>query len=219
MSKKQECFLCGNLINRKDFIIQTDSFRIVSDIAPLNEGHILISTNEHLYSLAYLDTSAINQLIQIKKTVRDLLNSVWPGKKVVFFEHGMGSKCDIPACGVEHAHLHALPIPSSERIFEQNILDFFKTSYLSSQLYHTYLKDYFDLLKLRGVNYLLTEDIDGSTRVFFSSTQFPSQILRKYLAKYLGAPFEYKWQLFIEEDKSHRTASLLRSHVNNFLWP
>ena len=215
MRRTQSCFLCGDFRKEGGIIAQLDQFQVVSDLAPLAPGHVLIAPKVHYYSFSSLEAETLSHLNQITQLVRNILIDVYRGK-VVFFEHGMGGSCDLPACGVEHAHLHAISLPTEDLVFGQKLIEFFDNFYLKEKLYYVNIKDYQDIKAVKGTSYLFTEDVDGSKRIIFTSSQFPSQILRRYIAKYLGSPFEYNWQLFVDKDKARKTTFFLRSRFANF---
>ncbi|NEQ48514.1 MAG: HIT domain-containing protein [Leptolyngbya sp. SIO3F4] len=218
-NEKKSCFLCGDLEHHGGHIAQSKNFKVLSDIAPLQEGHLLISTIKHYYSLSDLDMNALSELSRVTDWVYHILTQVYGGT-VVFFEHGMSSNCNLSACGVEHAHLHAIPLNEEKHpIFSQTLRNFLAKTIMAEKLICVPIYDFRHLKAAQNRNYLLLKDIDCSMKLYLSSSQFPSQLLRRYMSEYIGLPFQYNWQLFMDEEKAQKTTTSLRSQFGDSIWP
>ena len=118
------CCFCGELATgmlapefqkkvhaQSRIIAETDLFAMFPTISPLCKGHVLIAPKRHVQGLLQLEKYELLELINfvshIESTIRPAFDSV------IIFEHGVGEE-QKGGCGVDHAHLHMLPMSSSE---------------------------------------------------------------------------------------------------------
>lgn len=99
--------------------LETDHFVVWPSIAPLCEGHMLIIPKLHFTCLAgigeQLGNEFKNVLQQVLKTINDIYGCAF------LFEHGVVRISD-QACGINHAHLHVLPMaPVDSMVFERSV--------------------------------------------------------------------------------------------------
>lgn len=215
MKENDTCFLCGNLEHHGGRILQFENIQIVSDIAPLNEGHSLIASVEHVIALSKLNADELIRLESIVLSLKEILIKAYK-QNIVTFEHGMGDACEMPACGIDHCHLHLLPIPTNSKFFSQRFIEFLSQLELSN-VKIAYLKHYHQLKSVEGMNYLFVEDVDGEKIVATVPDHFPAQILRRYVSSCLGSPYTYDWQLFADSHKAKKTTLELKDMLQTAL--
>lgn len=90
------------------FIIhKTPNFIVISDIAPLVEGHLLIISLTHHPCFGNLLNEHYEEFQDVKRFITKLLTKVYT--KPIFFEHGpvMTKRA---GCCIDHAHIHCLPV-------------------------------------------------------------------------------------------------------------
>jgi diadenosine tetraphosphate (Ap4A) HIT family hydrolase len=210
MTKYRNCFLCGETLDKTREVLSIDGFRILTDIAPLTEGHLLIAPPCHIRSLSKLTKDQLTIVVFLKNLCKIIIKEIYK-KNIIFLEHGMSSNCSVSACGIEHAHLHVVPVESNEIIFGISYTQFLiKNIPNLSQPSISILKDYADILCVHSSQkYLFTEDVNGKKTILLSDSHFPSQILRKYLCCHLEMELEYDWQIFYDEEKSYFSAQYL----------
>ena len=205
----ENCFLCGNFEDRGGYILLNQHSYVVSDIAPLFPNHLLFCSRQHISSWADMNSSALikqfQHLIILKEKLSNILNT-----KIVIFEHGgLHIGCNI-ICGINHAHFHLIPVPSNENIFDGE-LDAFLNDANREQIIHCH--DMCSILNLNNYNfchYLLTVDVDNSMRIFYSATQFESQIIRKFISYKYVLTDNYNWEYFLNSDLALTTTNLLK---------
>ncbi|MCI0536339.1 MAG: HIT family protein [Verrucomicrobiales bacterium] len=96
-------------------VAQTDNFLALPSVSPLARGHLLILPRSHIPSMTQLASEKFDEFLAFAREhcrrIEERLGSV------LVFEHGVG-RGEAGGCGVDHAHLHILPLsPSSaERV-------------------------------------------------------------------------------------------------------
>lgn len=82
---------------------------VAVDRAPLTEGHLLICSNPHVLSM-YGNNMPLDSLVEHKDAVASLLYETYK-RQPLFLEHGMDIGTTNKNPCIEHAHIHALPLP------------------------------------------------------------------------------------------------------------
>ncbi len=173
--------------NRLDNRVVAKSNRIVAmpSIGQIFPGSLMILPIDHVETIADLSDSSINDIII-------LFNKLYPSAShygsPVLFEHG--AKCITGGgCGIYHAHLHLVPVPTSIACSE--FLPDWK-------IVEGNLNTIYKLLKYRD-QYLLFMDSHGKLAYHIVdpldlSIKFESQFLRKKLSKYFNSLNDWNWK-------------------------
>ena len=105
------CKFCG-IVNGKvrDYVLWEDNkFLLLLDINPRNPGHSLLIPKKHIDYFFDLDKDLYNELFltakRLERPLRKAMNAKRIGIAVVGFE-------------VKHAHLHLVPLHSSNEMFD-----------------------------------------------------------------------------------------------------
>jgi len=155
-------------------VLRSENFAVMPSLGQIVEGHTLIVPVRHYTALADMPAQIVDEVSELCLRVRSTLaESYGP---TVFFEHGVrGTQAG--GCGVDHAHLHAVPFACAIEPIEQ-------------------LKRSHPLKSVVGISdvnkqvspdlpYLYYEQTDG--RAWTCEVDFiPSQYLRKMVAESLG---------------------------------
>lgn len=163
-------------------VARGDGVFVMVDCAPIALGHLLIVTDEHVRSLAAARPSQAKAVRAQAARIQAEL-SLYVGAPYVFFEHGPSSDLtESGGCGIDHLHLHALPIASDA---VERVLD---------ELGFSTLDD-----GLAGLGSIVGDQAYlylGSDRGDHVATGFPngSQILRRALASAIGDPSVANWR-------------------------
>jgi len=100
----EKCPFC-NIVKDKNDIIYTDSFcTAFLDYDPINEGHILLVTNQHLLDLDNLSDSLLTHLFTIAKKIIVILKKAYPQMDGYTIMQNGGKFNDL-----NHFHLHIFP--------------------------------------------------------------------------------------------------------------
>jgi diadenosine tetraphosphate (Ap4A) HIT family hydrolase len=96
------CPFCQPYNIAKYILKETASFRLITDHAPVIEGHLLIMPKQHYACYGTLPISLDEELQALKRETQEFLGRFYA--PVVFWEHGVFRQT------VFHAHLHCFPI-------------------------------------------------------------------------------------------------------------
>lgn len=91
-------------------IIETDQFRAIASLGSIVPGWILISPRIHLLNMAasYLNPDFVKLRTLLARILEDEFSL-----PVRIFEHGAARSGSRTGCGVDHAHLHMVPLSTS----------------------------------------------------------------------------------------------------------
>ncbi|MFI1399523.1 TIR domain-containing protein [Streptomyces sp. NPDC020681] len=92
-----------------EVLARAAGFVAVADVAPLTGGHVLIVPQEHVLSMADLQRAALADLEMLRRRVTGIIRESY-ASDVVAFEHGLCDPSLSSACGIDHAHLHVMPL-------------------------------------------------------------------------------------------------------------
>lgn len=202
-----ECIFCnalekGNIGNTINFLkyqnnqltnrilFTTEHFTVIPDLSPIIEGHLLILTNHHYYSMTSIPKQLKNEFHNVFNYVAKLLSIKY--QPPVFFEHGSLCELDNGADCISHAHIHALPYNIDIR-FELR-KDYTE---LPDDLYSFYYQNY-NNRKVR--DYIFFQNIRGE-RFFYDTPIMTNQYLRKLVCRKLKMRerMDYKRSINVNE--------------------
>jgi ATP adenylyltransferase len=165
-------------------LIESPNFRVLPSLGALVEGWVLISPRQHFLSVGALPTALLPELQELKETVREHLTSIYG--PVCMFEHGPAKEQRNVGCGVDHAHLHMVPVDFD--------LSAAVTPYLprDSRLHEANLTDC-QAASRDGEDYLYLEQPIGQGRIA-RHRDLGSQLFRRAIAAHLGVPGEFNWR-------------------------
>jgi diadenosine tetraphosphate (Ap4A) HIT family hydrolase len=180
---------------RKRQLLNSAGFRVLPSLGQLVEGHLLILPVQHYRALADLPQIQIARLNDLIRHVRRMLQGFHD--ECVFFEHGIRG-CTSGGCGIDHAHLHAVPV-RAEGVLQILIQDFGGTSIDSyADIGHDLAPE---------SSYLFFEDASKS-RYVFPVDDLPSQYMRKLVAHSIGKT-DWDWRASQYEQKLISTIARL----------
>jgi hypothetical protein len=121
--------------------------------------------------------------------------------EVCAFEHGPIEANRKVGCGVDHAHLHVVPLNFD---LAAAAIPFMPSD--AEWVHATW--DSCRTAVERGQDYLYIEQPIGNGRIALH-LDFGSQILRKAIAKHLGIPEQFRWQDYPHKEVVARTIRVL----------
>jgi diadenosine tetraphosphate (Ap4A) HIT family hydrolase len=162
-------------------------------IGQLFKYSLLVLPKKHIECMAQLSNKEIFDLeLLIQKTKIKLSEF----GNVIVFEHGAHKETG-GSCGIYHAHIHIVPVPS-----ELDLSDFFYTESVVKK-YDSLIECYSDL---RGSSqYLMALNPDGSIYATDTSNiihQYPSQFFRKKLVEYYNLDKPWNWREYLKVEKN-----------------
>lgn len=222
-----ECLLCRVAHNDSDVpftklfdatqvesqvLLRGKNVLVIADVAPLVEGHCLIIPINHYASLAQCPPSTQDEIHTLIRRVSKVLFQVY-NNGVIVFEHGQCVEKTNEGCGINHAHLHILPLPSSNLEIAREYYTFFKLDNLE------------DLTSYVGdQSYLLIQSPSTGTEVLLINEP-PPQILRKLVSKKLPCKVDWNWhdqiilaKMAFTKDRVYKSINALKPHLKFLEW-
>lgn len=194
------CFFCKDgrfSLNRmlgleaeSSVIYEDENVFVTPDIAPVVKGHYLIVTHEHINSYGNADERIYASLEKAKKF---LICNLYHTDGVLFWEHGAVVSHSAGGC-IDHAHIHAIPMPLDLEIDKYlDSLDFIDSP--------RQVLDYTSLRKvaLCGQPYISYECGNGE-KYFRCVNWMPNQFFRLMISRFHLQ--EYNWKLRYKDEKS-----------------
>jgi ATP adenylyltransferase len=186
ISEPTECRMCGLSARESVPFDSGDSFAVPS-FGAMVPGWMLIVPRTHVYSLAELDDREWAGFSTFLAAVRSKVEAVFG--QTVIFEHGSAGAGRKAGCGVEHAHLHIVPLAVDLRAVIRGV----RETVGDYQWQATNARPSVPV----GMDYIYVEDATGSWITFAEA--LPSQVVRQALASRLGLT-KWDWK------DDHRTS-------------
>lgn len=96
------CF-CDQISSR-EILKRTSNFKLVYDIDPIQEGHLLIISKEHYMNILEIPNTVLHELIELQKEIVFLLESNFSVEGVTIMQNN-GRIVDEGT----HFHVHVIP--------------------------------------------------------------------------------------------------------------
>ena len=201
----QPCRFCDIVAGRASrwpdrVLLETESYVVVASIGALVPGWAMVVPREHKLNLAAAVVDS--EFCWLRLRVSAMLRKAFPAARVRLFEHGSQAEGSLVGCGVDHAHLHLVPLRRS--------LEPWIRMYASEGgWYRLALKDMATVVS--GQEYLLYSDDAASSnpRCLLSLPAKPSsQFFRRAVASEQEQPdyFDYRTYPFFENVAATQTS-------------
>lgn len=184
-------------------LFRSENFSVIPSLGQIVEGYLLVVPIRHYTALADMPTQLVAELSELCAQVRiGLAKAYGP---CLFFEHGVRGK-GAGGCGIEHAHLHAVPFtPSNEPIEKLKERHSFKLIDCVTEINQ----------EVPSSSYLYYEDLSGR-RYIFDTNFLPSQYARQLLAESIGIDL-WDWRKYgREQSLISSLARLSESFIGHF---
>jgi diadenosine tetraphosphate (Ap4A) HIT family hydrolase len=155
-------------------LFRSENFAVLPSLGQIVEGYLLIIPTKHYMAMADISLELQEELSRLCVRVRSALSQAYG--PALFFEHGIrGTQAG--GCGVDHAHLHAVPFDSAR----EPINELTKNHRLRT------IDSISELTQRVSPNspYLYYEQTNGQAWVCETEC-IPSQYVRKLLAESIG---------------------------------
>jgi diadenosine tetraphosphate (Ap4A) HIT family hydrolase len=167
-------------------LYSTSNFVVIPGLGQLLEGYLLILPKKHYLSLATMPLDFFPEFNRVINITTGVLEKVY-GKEYILFEHGpLSPKIRGGSCS-DHAHLHIFPLRQISKI------DFLIGEETKDE--STFPEEAVRILD-EGSPYLFISDYKKREKVT-KAENLPSQYMRREIAKSIGRPDEWDWQVFI----------------------
>lgn len=134
---RDDCPFCQRLDLVNYILKETAHFRIVTDHAPLIEGHLLIIPKSHYTCYGDVPETLDNELLALKQEVQQFFLQYYAAP--VFWEHGIYRQT------VFHAHLHCFPFGDIHYDLSENVHEELVASQDDLRSWYTTRGEYFYL--------------------------------------------------------------------------
>lgn len=170
---------------RSRVVWRNQSFAIIPSIGQIVPGYLLLVPFQHVCSFGELD-------VENRKVAEDLIKSLWnllalSFAEPVVFEHGNRPSAEEGGCGITHAHIHFVPVPS--RLKRLPSMEGLQWDSLPPSGYIEILGK----ITSDGGAYLFYEDQLGD-KYASPVNSIPSQFFRRWLAEELHVS-NWDWRL------------------------
>lgn len=190
-----DCRFCA-IQQTEPTVLAAEAGSVVPSHGSLVEGWTLIVPTSHVLSLAELGDDDWNRFAKLVNDVRRLV--VQEYGESVLFEHGSAGIGRPAGCGVDHAHLHVVPISLDIRRAVVALGADFATMSWEPAGERPQAPP--------GVDYIYISDQSGSWITFADS--LPGQVIRRAIASHLRAP-QWDWRADHHLEVSARTLNRL----------
>lgn len=188
-------YCCGPLMKKKrvstfepwdTVLYESNNFVVVPSLGSMVEGWVLIISKEHYVCMGAVPTFLIDELYKVLSFTTDTLEHVYCAPTV--FEHGPSSEGQDIGCGVDHAHLHVVPLGFS-LLASSSVGEVVEPlSWVRAENGLASLEKLYEMKK----PYLYIKEPDSGG--FYSTPDtVPCQFLRKIIARELGIPDRYDY--------------------------
>ena len=185
-------------------LVQSANFRVLVSLGALVEGWVLLVPNEHFLSMGAVPSRLIPELQTLKKRVCERLTSIYG--PICAFEHGPAKARRNVGCGVDHAHLHLVPIAfdlatAAAPYLPQNS----RWERADQALCEAAARD--------GEDYIYIEQPINRARIL-RHQDLGSQILRRAIAAHIGISDDFNWRTHPQIENVNRTIRALESELS-----
>ena len=214
-SKKEnaECRYCDFLLgeradrgNREPWnkiIYESDNFVVVPTLGSLVEGWLLIVTKEHFLCMGALPDTFRKEIEAVVDFTSNAITHSFNTPTI--FEHGPSREGSDIGCGIDHAHLHLVPLKFS-------LLAQARKSKELNELVWSHSRDDFHQLQnlhRQGKSYLYIKE-PNSESVYCTPEAVPCQSLRRIIARTIGIESAYDYNKYHFESNVERTIRTLQ---------
>ncbi len=202
MTTCQLCTADPRLIWNKP-LFESPNFVVLPSLGALVEGWLLLLPKEHFLSFGTLPDRLVSEMQELKQEVITRLDKLYGPVSV--FEHGPCAEGRSVGCGVDHAHMHLVPI---EWDLRQAVAPFLpsEVSWLSADL-----ETCRDAIRNES-DYLYLEQPVGKGHLVFGQN-LGSQVFRRAIATHIGVPEEFNWRNDPQVENIEKTIATIREDL------
>lgn len=184
--------------NRYDTLLEeTKSFVVMPTIGSLVAGWQLIVPKRHVLNCAQLTKCEKLELSALINRRVEQTHLAFDGDAFIF-EHGAIEDKSLFGCGVDHAHIHIVPL-------EFDLVTAFLSSVEKCKTIEKSITKFYEETECTGEPYWLVGCSNQSTSHILSSMKPQSQFFRRLIAERLGIYDVYDYKLHALEHMSDQT--------------
>jgi ATP adenylyltransferase len=165
-------------------VLESPNFVAVPSLGALVPGWILLLPKEHYLAMGAIPLSLVAEMEELKRALVIRLGQAYG--QLCAFEHGPSGPDREVGCGVDHAHLHLVPVKID---LGRAVLPLLPRGVGWSEAGFSECRRAFE----RGLDYLYLEQPLGKGHIAVHD-HFGSQLFRRAIANHLGIDNEYNWR-------------------------
>jgi ATP adenylyltransferase len=197
-----QCAFCSNISEPRNPwdrpLFESENFVAIPSLGSLVEGWVLLVPRKHFISTGALTPTLHDEFSKFKRRVWAQMDSLYG--EVCAFEHGPYAPTRAVGCGVDHAHVHLLPLGF-------DLLDA-STEWVERRRWQTASWSDCQGAFETHRDYLFVEQPLGVGRIALAE-RFDGQILRRAIAAAIGRPDEFNWRI-------HHQQSIIQKTIDRF---
>jgi ATP adenylyltransferase len=203
------CRLCSDLLRQgtvedwNEPLFESPNFVVLPSLGALVEGWLLLVPKKHFICMGELPDSVANEMQEVKHVLCSVLQQYYG--QVSAFEHGPSRPNCMIGCGVDHAHLHIVPIAFD---LLSAVAPFLPEDVRWSEAGQKECRAAFS----RGEDYLYLEQPIGAGHIA-TYKGFDSQLFRRAIAMQIGALNQFNWREYPQ--LSNVSATIKQWRTNN----
>lgn len=207
------CRLCFDLTNQNSIeawnepLFESPNFIVVPSLGALVEGWLLLVPKKHFICMGALPDKVAVEMQEMKSFLYSVLQKFYG--QVCAFEHGPSRPSGNVGCGVDHAHLHIVPVSFD---LASAVTPFLPKDVLWSEASQQECRAAFD----RGEDYLYLEQPIGAGRIA-THQGFGSQLFRRAIAMEVGIPDQFNWREYSQFSNLAATVNKIRKQDGGVL--
>lgn len=186
-------------------LLESHHFIALPTLGHLVQGWLLVVPKDCYLCVGALPLRLLSELVDFIDRVTSLVKSEYG--PVAIFEHGPAQHHTAVGCGVDHAHVHVVPVESDWPLL-QIAKDWAPqlTWETASSIQNT--KEYF----INNKPYLFLHEPFSFNSVIGTGPSIPSQLFRRIIARYIGRPRDFDWKIYPEHKQIYATVERLRKY-------
>lgn len=173
-------------------LLRKAGFIVLPTIGQIFEGSLLILPERHIERIASLNQG---QLADCMHVLDHAVTEVSKYGVPIVFEHGATS-CSQGGCGIYHAHIHVVPLPSGTKATCEDLMP-----HSPYEVFPAIHEAYRGLTNIN--EYLLLRDTTGTVATLCVSPEIkhlvPSQVFRQRLQENFGLKQPWDWRAYSQE--------------------
>jgi diadenosine tetraphosphate (Ap4A) HIT family hydrolase len=181
-------------------VFESPNFVVLPSLGALVEGWLLLVPKEHFICMGAVPEPLTSEMEEVKDIIISALQQTYG--QVCAFEHGPSATNLSIGCGVDHAHLHIVPlsfdlVSAASSFLPQNLI--------WSEAGFKECRKTFG----RGEDYLYLEQPVGVGRIAVHR-EFGGQLFRRAISAHIGVPNQFNWREYSQLSNVSATIKKLR---------
>ena len=200
------CRMCFDLLLQgpikawNEPLFESPNFIVLPSLGALVEGWLLLVPKKHFICMGALPDSVASEMHEMKNFLCSVLQQYYG--EICAFEHGPSRANLNVGCGVDHAHLHIVPVAFD---LASAVTSFLPEDTFWSEAGLEECRASFG----RGEDYLYLEQPIGAGRIA-THHAFESQLFRRAIAARIGALTQFNWREYPQLPKVAATINRVR---------